>query len=210
MLLITLVRGLLSITGTDPMGRRGFVRECRMGSGKRSTWGLHRATAKARIALATLASVVVGTVAAILPATAAAACGQRTTGYPQNWRGGGAPPLVIGDSILYDVVPALAQMGFQADSVVCRQMSQGLAVLQQRRATLPHLVVLELGTNGAVTAQNIEQALAILGPQRLLVMITPHNGVDPADDAIITDFAADHRRRMLVLDWNHVADRHQC
>jgi hypothetical protein len=87
-------------------------------------------------------------------------------------------------------------------------MSQGLAVLQQRRATLPHLVVLELGTNGAVTAQNIEQALAILGPQRLLVMITPHNGVDPADDAIITDFAADHRRRMLVLDWNHVADDH--
>ncbi|MGO9790924.1 MAG: hypothetical protein ACLP8S_15935 [Solirubrobacteraceae bacterium] len=140
--------------------------------------------------------------------SASAQCGQRTTGYPAHWAGGGPPPLVIGDSVLYDAVPALARLGFQSDAMVCRQMSQGLALLLQRGSSLPHLVVLELGTNGSVTLGNIGEALQILGPRRLLVMITPHNGVVPSDDNTIITAQRLHPSQMLVLDWNDIADGH--
>lgn len=147
---------------------------------------------------------------AILCGSASAACGQRTTGYPSHWTGGGPPPLVIGDSVLYDVVPSLTRIGFQADAMVCRQMTQGIELLQQRAAAhlLPHLVVLELGTNGSVTAAEIAQVLSILGRNRILVMITPHNGVVASDDAVILAAGRSHRDQMLVLDWNRIADGH--
>ena len=139
---------------------------------------------------------------------ASAQCGQRTTGYPSDWTGGGRPPLVIGDSVLYDAVPTLAHLGFQSDAMVCRQMSQGLALLRQRGATLPHLVVLELGTNGLVSEAYIDEALNILGPARVLVMLTPYHGVTPSDAYTIRSAARLHRGRMMVLDWDRLAGEH--
>jgi hypothetical protein len=147
-------------------------------------------------------------VALIGAPAASAQCGQRTTGYPAHWRGGGPPPLVIGDSVLYEVVPALARLGFQSDAMVCRQFTQGLALLSQRRGSLPHLVILELGTNGTVTGAEIDQALAILGPHRLLALITPHDGVVPSDIATMLAAQREHRRRILILDWNRLAAAH--
>jgi hypothetical protein len=149
--------------------------------------------------------------AVILAASAGGAwaqCGQRTTGYPARWDGGGPPPLVIGDSVLYDAVPALARLGFQSDAMVCRQMTQAISLLQGRAGSLPHLVILEMGTNGTVTPGNIDEVLRIIGPDRLLAMITPHNGVVPADDGIILAAQRAHRRQMLVLDWNRISAPH--
>jgi hypothetical protein len=145
---------------------------------------------------------------AVCAAGASAACGQRTTASPSDWAGGGPPPLVIGDSVLYDVVPALARLGFQSDAMVCRQMTQGIALLQQRAGNLPQLVVLALGTNGTVTAANIDQVMQILGPHRLLAMVTPHNGVVPADNGIILAAQRAHRSQMIVLDWNAISAGH--
>src|SRR5579859_2897337 len=122
----------------------------------------------------TIAGVMVG--GAIVAAPASAQCGERTTGYPAHWTGGGPPPLVIGDSVLYEVVPLLTRLGFEADAMVCRQVSQGLALLAQRGSSLPHLVIFELGTNGLLTEADIDAALRLLGPHRLLGLITPHNG----------------------------------
>ncbi len=139
---------------------------------------------------------------------ASAQCGQRTTGYPARWDGGGPPPLVIGDSVLYDVVPALARLGFQSDAMVCRQMTQAISLLQERAGSLPHLVILEMGTNGTVTTGNINEVLRIIGPGRLLAMITPHNGVVPADDGIILAAQRVHRQQMFVLDWNRISAPH--
>ena len=115
---------------------------------------------------------------------------------------------MVGDSILYDVVPSLARLGFQADAMVCRQFSQGLMLLAQRGASLPHLVVLELGTNGTVTGAQIDQALAILGPHRLLGLITPHDGVVPSDIGTMLAAQRRHPRQILILDWNRLASAH--
>jgi hypothetical protein len=115
---------------------------------------------------------------------------------------------VIGDSVMYAVVPALAGLGFQSDAMVCRQVSQGLALLRRRGGSLPHLVVLALGTNGTLLKADVDEALRILGPGRLLALITPHHGVVPSDANTIRTSARLHRGRILLLDWDRLSGRH--
>lgn len=148
------------------------------------------------------------TASGLLAQGAAAQCGERLAADPSHWTGGGPPPLVIGDSVLYEAVPGLARLGFQADAMVCRQFSQGLAMLQARAGSLPHLVVLALGTNGSVTIGQIDAALAILGPNRLLALVTPHHGVVPSDIQVMYQARAQHPRQVTVLDWNALGNRH--
>jgi hypothetical protein len=155
------------------------------------------------------ALVAVLTVLALGGATAdaAAQCGQDYRGAPAQSTPGG-PPLAIGDSVLADAVPLLVRDGFEADGMVCRQMSQGLTLLRSRARSLPHLVVLALGTNGPVTPAEVEEALAILGPKRILVLVTPHGSVDPSTPRVIRAAAAAHSGEILLLDWDRLAAAH--
>jgi hypothetical protein len=158
---------------------------------------------------ATLALAVGLTVAALLggAAPAGAACGQEYRAAPAHAAAGSAP-LAIGDSVLADAVPLLVRDGFEADGMVCRQMSQGLVILQERAATLPHLVVLALGTNGEVTPAQIDSALAIVGPQRVLALVTPHGSVVPSSPNVIREAAASHPGRIVLLDWDRLVAGH--
>lgn len=120
----------------------------------------------------------------------------------------GGPPLAVGDSVLADAVPLLVRYGFEADGMVCRQMSQGLALIQARGSRLPHLVVLALGTNGEVTPQEIDTALSILGPNRILALVTPHGGVSPSAPAVIRAAGAAHPEQIVLLDWDRLVRSH--
>jgi hypothetical protein len=140
---------------------------------------------------------------------AAGQCGQDYHGAPAHSDTPGGPPLAIGDSVLADAVPELVRAGFEADGMVCRQMSQGIALLQTHAPHLPHLVVLALGTNGEVTPGEIDTALSILGPQRILALVTPHDGVIPSTPQVIRAAAASHPGRILLLDWDSLAAGHQ-
>src|SRR5215210_2347800 len=62
-------------------------------------------------------------------------------------------PLIIGDSVLLGVMPEVAREGFEVNAHGCRGWSEGLAYLRARRHahSLPHLVVLQLGTNWSIT-----------------------------------------------------------
>ena len=139
---------------------------------------------------------------------AQAQCGQRTSADPRHWSGGGRPPLAIGDSVLYDAVPDLARHGFHADGMICRTMGQGLALLRASHATLPHLVLLALGTNGYLTSSDIRQALDILGPGRVLALVTPHHGDLPGVPSIIRSTASHYRSQIIVLDWDRLSRSH--
>jgi hypothetical protein len=110
--------------------------------------------------------------------------------------------------VLADAVPLLARYGFEADGMVCRQMSQGLDLIQARGSRLPHLVVLALGTNGEVTPQQIDTALSILGPKRTLGLVTPHRGVSPSSPAVIRAAAAAHPGQIVLLDWDRLVEGH--
>jgi hypothetical protein len=164
-----------------------------------------RKSAIIRVAAALAATTLA--CAALVP-SASAQCGQEYRGAPAHSTVPGGPPLAIGDSVLADAVPELVRYGFEADGMVCRQMSQGIAILRQREANLPHLVVLALGANGEVTPQQIDTALALLGPGRVLVLVTPHGGVLPSTPGVIRAAAAAHPDRILLLDWDQLAAEH--
>lgn len=156
-----------------------------------------------------LSAVVAALALAGAASPAAAQCGQDYHQAPAHSDIPGGPPLAIGDSVLADAVPLLARDGFEADGMVCRRMDQGLALLEERGTDLPHLVVLALGTNGYVTPAEIDTALTILGPSRVLVLVTPYGSVVRSTPQVIRAAAASHPGRILLLDWERIAADHR-
>ena len=166
---------------------------------------MSRHTYRRLACLAGLAAAAVMGASFSAPAQAEAACGQTRTARPSPYSTSNRPPLVIGDSVLYDVVRPLARKGFEANGMICRTMAQGLAIMERRRArkTLPHMVILELGANGRVTTGDIQAALKIVGPGRVLVMLTPTDDDPPRgiDAQVIKASGVLYSKRMIVLDW---------
>jgi hypothetical protein len=153
------------------------------------------------------APVIVAWIAllAFSAAPAEAQCGETTNVSPRVAVGPGPPPLAVGDSVLYDAAQALAQYGFQINAMVCRTMAQGIVYLESRGQNLPSLVVVALGTNGAVTVGQIDQLLALLGPNRVLAMVTPHDGNYAYVPGLIRSASLQHPGRILVLDWDQLS-----
>jgi hypothetical protein len=124
---------------------------------------------------------------------------------PTKPRRPGAPPLAVGDSVMLGAAPQLRRGGFEIDVRGCRQMSEGLGVLSARRAarSLPDVVVVALGTNWTVTTTQIRGALRILGPNRVLGLVTPPEvgGVASSDQAAIRAAGRHWKLRVKVLDW---------
>jgi hypothetical protein len=143
-------------------------------------------------------------VAAAAPA-AQAACGGVQHFLPTKLRRPGAPPLAVGDSVMLGAAPQLRRRGFEIDARGCRQMSEGLALLAARRraGTLPDVVVVALGTNWTVTTSQIRTALRILGPERVLGLVTSPEtgGVPSSDQAVMRAAGRRWRLRVKVLDW---------
>jgi hypothetical protein len=143
-------------------------------------------------------------VGAAAPA-AEAACGGVQQFEPTKLRRPGAPPLAVGDSVMLGAAPQLSRGGFEIDVRGCRQMSEGLGVLsaRARAGSLPDVVVIALGTNWTVTTQQIRSALRILGPSRVLGLVTPPEvgGAASADQAVIRAAGRHWKLRVKVLDW---------
>ena len=81
----------------------------------------------------------------------------------------------VGDSVMVASTPALQQAlpGIYIDAMVGRQFSTGLQVIAdlKARGLLRPIVVVGLGTNGTVTADEISQLFAEIGPNRRLVLV---------------------------------------
>ncbi len=110
------------------------------------------------------------------------------------------PPLAIGDSTMLLAVRPLARAGFETNARGCRQMSEGLALLARLRheRRLARLVLVHLGANAGVRAGEIVRALRILGPRRILVLVTPRPG---RDARVIRAAGRRWPRRVRILDW---------
>ena len=117
----------------------------------------------------------------------------------------GRPPLAVGDSTMLLAMDRLARDGWNVAARGCRGMEEGLALLRRRRARgrLPHLVAIALGADFTVSRRQIKRALHILGPNRVLALVTPWElgGYAGADARNMRSAAADYRRRVLLLDW---------
>jgi len=126
---------------------------------------------------------------------------------------GALAPLAIGDSTLILSVPALKREGISANARGCRQYWEGLQLLATARhdGRLPRVVIVALGANGPVTEQDVTKALAILGRNRVLVMVThlePGRRPGP-DTALIRREPIRHPGRIVVLDWVAYSARHR-
>lgn len=117
-------------------------------------------------------------------------------------------PLVIGDSTMIFAAPILARLGMSTDAHGCRQFDQGVAMLSARRHAhaLHPYAVLALGANGQVGDSQIERALAVVGADRVLGLVTPKNYAATA--AAMRRAAAAHPDRVLLMDWARYSAGH--
>jgi hypothetical protein len=146
-------------------------------------------------------------VALLVPAPAGAACGgvQQYAPKPGQKRVKGRPPLAIGDSVMLLALEALAKRGFVANARGCRGFEEGLAVLRRRRARdrLPRLVVIALGADFSISRREIRVALRLIGPDRVLGLVTPRElgGGAGRDAANVRWAGRRYPARVEVLDW---------
>lgn len=150
-----------------------------------------------------VARIVLTCCAAWLACSAPAwACGEQTIARAQHTQAAArGAPLVIGDSTTILAAPRLARLGMTTDAHGCRQFDQGVAILSARRHAhaLHPYAVLALGANGTVGGSQIHRALGVMGPDRVLGLVTPRN--DASSAAAMRRAAEAHPDRLLLIDW---------
>jgi hypothetical protein len=137
-----------------------------------------------------------------------AACGGVKHASPSRHTVPGRPPLVIGDSVLLGAVDEVVRVGYEVNTRGCRQMTEGLRVIaaKRRAGRLPSLVVIMLGANWKIEPAEIRKALRLLGPGRVLGLVTPRK--DPHDSGVMHAAGRRYRGRVVVLDWVRYTARH--
>jgi hypothetical protein len=160
-----------------------------------------------------IASLLSGLAVAATAAPAQADCGGVVASYPRGWHHNYRPPLVIGDSTMIFAVPYIARHGMEANARGCRQWREGMDILRRRRSagSLPHLVVMSLGANWVITRGDIEAAVRLLGPKRVLGIVVPREegGGTGSDADHVRRAGRRHRNRVKVLDWPKYSARHR-
>lgn len=155
-------------------------------------------------ALALAAALLAGGLAAPAVAGACDAAKHRRAVDPPA---GGRPALVIGDSVMLGATDAVAAAGFEVDARGCRQWSKGVELIRARaRArSLPRLVIVALGSNGGVRLDQLQAASRLLGPDRVLGLVTPRGSAGARATPVIRRYAAAHPGRVVLLDWVRVS-----
>jgi hypothetical protein len=158
--------------------------------------------------LLTMAALAAVLFAASLPVGASA---RRSCGHAYRVKAtvevnpGGPAPLAIGDSVMLLALPNLAEVGYDTNGQSCRSFADGLGIMrkQRRAGKLPRLVVLALGTDGRVKLAQINEALRIAGPDRILGLVTPHElgGGAGFDASVMRKAASKHSARVILFDW---------
>jgi hypothetical protein len=152
--------------------------------------------------------------AIVAPAAADAAgephygCKKVHTGKAQaNPSPRGRPPLAIGDSTMILPIPNLGEAGFSVNARGCRGMGEAIDLMAKLRdrGRLPHLVVVAVYSNGGIRLRNVDEALDILGPRRVLALVTEYNAENgrraARDTGTVFKARRLHRKQIAVLDW---------
>lgn len=156
-------------------------------------------TGPARIA----GAAVLATLSMPAPAAAAGACeAAKHSSARRDAARERRAPLIVGDSTMLLATPHLGRLGIEADARGCRQVGAGIELLRARRRahTLPTVAVLALGANGATRDSAIRSALRILGPYRVLGLVTPSRA-GSGSTAPMRRAARRHPERVVLIDW---------
>ncbi len=128
------------------------------------------------------------------------------TPSPSPQQVSGQSVTAVGDSVMVASTPALqtALPGIYIDAMVGRQFSTGLQVISDLKAQglLRPIVVVGLGTNGTVTADEISQLFAEIGPDRKLVLVNTFEDRpwEQEVNSILAAAASDHPG-VVLANW---------
>lgn len=120
----------------------------------------------------------------------------------------------VGDSVMADASDSIQKLMPQAyvDAQVGRQGSATPAVIQQLKAQghLNKIVVLNLGTNGAMTEQTIDDILNTIGPDRQVYWLTAHVPTKPWQQTVNDEInaTAKKHKNVHVVDWYGMSEKH--
>jgi lysophospholipase L1-like esterase len=140
------------------------------------------------------------------PSPTTATPGPRTTARPAAVRVSGTQVSAIGDSVMLASAPQLqhALPGIAIDAQVSRQVSVGISVAGQLAATgaLRPVLVFALGTNGTFTRGQVRHLLAVIGPQRKLVLVNTYEARPwEAGDNQVIAAAARRYPNVVLANW---------
>jgi hypothetical protein len=162
-----------------------------------------------------IGGALLATIVAVATAAppARGACGGVETARPvKKVNPGGHAPLAIGDSTMLLALPNLARAGYQANARGCRTIEEGLDVIRgyKRQGRLPHLVAIALGADATLSSGQMETAFRLIGPRRVLGLVTPIElGGGTSNDADVVRAAAKrHPKRSVLLDWVSFSSGH--
>src|SRR5215470_885077 len=128
-------------------------------------------------------------------------------GAPRTRKIHGRQVTAIGDSVMLAAAQQLhnALPGIYIDAQVSRQMAAGLAKVSSlaSEGLLRHVVIVGLGTNGAVTSGQIRDLLAEIGPSRKLVLVNTYEARpwERADNSVI-GAAARRYPNVVLANWH--------
>jgi len=134
-----------------------------------------------------------------------------TTSVPPAVAG---PVSAVGDSIMIDIQPYLQTdiPGVTVDGQVSRQFETGIGIVQADRAagTLGAVLVVELGTNGSVTAADFDAMMqAAAGVKRVVfVNINVPRPWEGPDNAVLAAGVARYPGVAVLADWNAESTPH--
>jgi hypothetical protein len=142
-----------------------------------------------------------------------------TTGSANRGAGPTPAPVsgsvsAVGDSILLDIQPYLQTQvpGARIDGLVSRQFETGIGVVQAERATgtLGTVLVVELGTNGSVTASDFDAMMQAASGAKRVVFVNinvPRSWMAP-DNAVLAAGVARYPGVAELADWNALSTGH--
>src|SRR3954464_6388080 len=199
------------MNGFQSRGRDISAHEIARTIGKKiANWTVGKSTASGRRLAGAVRRfpvlMLLGLLALVLPvAEAQAGCGGVRYVRAKKKLGHFRPPLAIGDSSMLLAMDNLARLGFNVNAHGCRGMDEGLAILRKRKkdGTLPHLVVMALGTDFSISRRQIKRGLRYMGPDRVLGLVTPWElgGHAGSDARAVRAAGKTWKKRVKVLDW---------
>ena len=120
--------------------------------------------------------------------------------------------VAFGDYLFLSVGPCLEEKAFTVNAIADRRAQQAIGELALLDSELPGAVLLHLGANGGATEVELDQIMAVLGTERLVVWSTiqlPDDGSrytfeDSTNEAIIA-MAAKYPN-VRILSWNALSE----
>ena len=118
----------------------------------------------------------------------------------------------IGDSVMLASSQGLSEVfpGIQTDASVSRSIMVAPELIGNdlSAGNLRQWVLIGLGTNSAITPDQLDQIRNMIGPDRVLVLVNAHGDRTwiPPTNQVLADYAAAHPDNVVLVDWDATAN----